>query len=139
MDQKGLREREAQCIQENPPGCSAACPVHVDVRGMIAAVRKGDYAAGFALFHKAVPFPRILCRICDQPCQGGCKRKELDEPVSIRALERICSDRNEKAAAQSLAIPKRSKRMAVVGAGLSGLTAAVELERKGFAVSVYEM
>jgi len=138
MDQKELREWEARCVQENPPGCTAGCPVHVDVRGMIAAVRKGDYQTGFALFHKTVPFPGIISRLCDQPCQHFCKRSEIDESISIRALERSCVDGNDKPPLLSPALPARNKKVAVVGAGLSGLTAALELARKGYGVMVFE-
>lgn len=138
MDQKILRDREAKCIQEQPPGCTAGCPIHVDARGMIAAMRKGDYAAGGSLFHKAVPFPRIISRVCDQPCQTACKRKEVDEPISINALERVCVEHHHKPAAKISVPPLKDKKIAIVGAGLSGLTAALELARKGYPVAVFE-
>lgn len=138
MDQKLLREREAKCVQENPPGCTAGCPVHVDVRGMVAAARKKDWAAGFALFHRAVPFPGIISRICDRPCEQACRRGEIDEPVAVGALERSCVDNNDKPRAAGALLPARNRTVAVAGAGLSGLTAALELARKGYRVSVYE-
>jgi len=137
MDQKLLRERETRCNQENPPGCTAGCPVHVDARGIIAAIRKGDYATGLSLFHRMVPFPGIISRVCDQPCQHACKRKELDEPISINLLERICVDSN-KLASSITCQPPKNKKVAVVGAGLSGLTVALELSRKGYKVVVFE-
>ncbi|WP_144349281.1 pyridine nucleotide-disulfide oxidoreductase/dicluster-binding protein [Sporomusa termitida] len=137
MDQKLLRQREAKCVQENPPGCTAACPVHVDVRGIVNAVRKGDYAAGFALLYRIIPFPGIISRICEQPCQQACKRNEVDEPIFIRALEKICVDNNTTIPKIMLPLPKKQK-VAIVGAGLSGLTAAVELARKGYQVTVFE-
>lgn len=137
MDQKQLRSREAQCIQENPPGCTAGCPVHVDVRGMLDAVRKQDYTAGFALFHRMVPFPGIISRVCDQPCRRYCKRGELDEAISIRALEQICVDYNQTIT-KTPSLPVKKPQVAVVGAGLSGLTAAMELARKGYEAVVFE-
>ena len=137
MDQKLLREREAKCVQENPPGCTASCPVHVDARGVANAVRKEDYAAGFALFHRMIPFPRIISRICDQPCQQGCKRNELDEPIFIRSLEKVCVD-NNITVPKLLVPPARTQKVAIVGAGLSGLTTVVELSRKGYKVTVFE-
>ncbi len=138
MDQKTLREQEAKCIQENPPGCTAACPVHVDVRGVVAAVRKGDWAAGLAAFGKTVPFPGIIARICDQPCRPGCKRGEIGDPIEINALELVCVANSGKPAPRIAALPAKSSRVAVVGAGLSGLTAALELARKGYPVVVFE-
>lgn len=138
MDQQLLRTREAKCIQEEPPGCTAACPVHVDARGMIAAMRKGDYAASVSLYHKAVPFPRIISRVCDQPCRTACKRKEVDESISINALERVCVEQHEKPV--QIAVPRRmkDKKAAVVGGGLSGMMTALELARKGYGVIVFE-
>ena len=137
MDQQLLRKREAQCVQDQPPGCIAACPVHVDARGMIAALRKGDYAAGVSLFQKTVPFPRIISRVCDQPCRGACKRREVDEAISIRALEQICVDNHDQPVPVTVAKLKE-KKTAVVGAGLSGLTVALDLARKGYKVTVFE-
>jgi NADPH-dependent glutamate synthase beta subunit-like oxidoreductase len=138
MDHELLREREARCVQENPPGCTAGCPVHVDVRGMIAAVRKGDYAAGFALFRRMVPFPGIISRVCDQPCRQACIRNRIDDPISIGALEKICVDNNDKPVPPIVPLPLKDKKAAIVGAGLSGLTAALELARKGYRAVVFE-
>lgn len=132
-----MREREAKCVQENPPGCTAGCPVHVDVKGMVEAVRKGDYARGLTIFRKMVPFPGIICIICQQPCQQGCKRNEIDESIEIRALEKICVDNNQRVS-QVLTSPSKNKQVAIVGAGLSGLTVAVELAPKGYGVVVFE-
>lgn len=138
MDQNVLREREAKCVQENPPGCTAGCPVHVDVRGMVAAVRKADWAAGLALFHRTVPFPAIISRVCDRPCERTCRRGEIDEPIAVGALEQSCVDNNDKPRVPVPDLPARDKTVAVAGAGLSGLTAALELARKGYRVTVYE-
>ena len=90
MDQKELREQENRCIQEQPPACTAACPVHLDARGMITEITRGDFAAALKLYRKAVPFPGIISHICDQPCQAACLRKELGGAIEIAALERAC-------------------------------------------------
>jgi len=137
MDQKLLRQREAKCIQENPPGCTARCPVHVDVKGIVEAVGKKEYAKGFALFTRMVPFPGIISRICDQPCQQACKRAEIDETIFIRGLEQICVDQVQNTH-NVASPPTKNKTAAIVGAGLSGLTAAFELGRKGYKVEVFE-
>lgn len=138
MEQEQLYEREARCIQENPPACTAGCPVHVDVRGMLAAILKGDYSAGFGIFNKSVPFPGIISRICDHPCQQVCKRNEIDESIYINFLERSCVDNNVKSIPSILSHPVNNKKVAVVGAGLSGLTAAIDLARKGYTITIYE-
>lgn len=138
MDQKLLRDREALCTQENPPRCMAECPVHVDVRGMTAAVEKGDSLAAFKLYGKAVPFPGIISRICEQPCRNTCLRKELDESVFIRALERFAVDDAGKTTVRIVVPPLKAETAAVVGSGLSGLTVARTLAQKGYPVTIYE-
>ncbi len=138
MDHKRARERESQCIQEWPPECTATCPAHVDARGMIECIRKGDYSAGFAIFSKTVPFPGIISRICDHPCQVACKRNEAGEAIMINALERACIDYGERTSAKIRHLQKKDKKVAVVGAGLSGLTAAFDLASKGYQVEIFE-
>jgi glutamate synthase (NADPH) small chain len=138
MDRQRVREREMQCTQEQPPACTASCPVHVDARAMIELVGKGDLSGGLGLFANIIPFPRIVSRICDRPCEGACKRREAGEVVRINALERACVDLAEKRPAPPRSLPRKEKRVAVVGAGLSGLTAAVDLAKKGYQVLVLE-
>ena len=137
IGQDELRQLEDQCIQECAPECTAACPVHVDVRSLAAAVAKGDFAGGLKLLTRVVPFPRTISRICDAPCQPVCRRNEAGDPVAIRALERACVEYGG-APDKPRVLPRRGKTVAVVGGGLSGLTAAFDLARKGYAVSVYE-
>ncbi len=138
MDRQRVREREAQCTQEQPPACTATCPVHVDVRAMVECVRKGDLSGGLALFASAIPFPRIISRTCDRPCESACKRLEAGETIQINALERACVEMADKRPSPPRSLPRKEKRVAVVGSGVSGLTAAVDLARKGYQVVVLE-
>ncbi len=138
MDQDRLYELERMCIQECPPGCTSACPVHVDVRAMISAVRRGDYSAGYSVLRKSVLFPGIISRTCVEPCRGSCKRNETDEAIEIRHIERICVDRNTGAGSKPPVPPLKEQKVAVIGAGLSGLTVAADLAQKGFPVTVFE-
>ncbi len=138
MDRTLSRERENLCIQEQPPACTAACPVHVNVRGMIAALAKQDFAEGYAQYVRTIPFPGIISRICDAPCEKQCKRGEVGDAVEIRALEQACVEYCDKAPKKSLSTPTRNKRVAVVGSSLNGLTAAFDLIRKGYLVVIFE-
>lgn len=138
MDQKTMRDLETKCIQESPPGCTAACPVHVDARALIAAVQQEDFAAGAKILKRAVPFPRIISRICDEPCQAQCKRGEAGDPIAINALERICIEYGGHWEQKLLPVSKKDKKAAVVGGGLSGLTVALELARRGYTAVIYE-
>lgn len=137
IGQDELRRLEDQCIQECAPACAATCPAHVDVRGLAAAVAGGDFAGALRLFNKTVPFPRTISYICEAPCQAACKRNEAGDAIAIRRLERACAEFGGPPDKPKL-LPKRGKTVAVVGGGLSGLTAAFDLARKGYAVSIYE-
>lgn len=138
MEQKELRELEAKCVQGQPAACVAACPLHVDARGLVTAVRKGDFAGGMTILQKALPFPEIVSHICDQPCQQACKRAEAGGAMAISALEKACVKYHDKPAAKITSLPKKNKKIAVVGGGLSGLTVAYDLARKGYQLTVFE-
>jgi len=138
MDQKELRQLEEQCIQDCAPACTAGCPVHVDVRAMMVEVSEGNFAAGQKIIRKTLPFPHIISQICEQPCRDVCKRGEASGALDVAALERACLTFGEPAPEPISKLPPRGKRVAIVGGGLSGLTAAFDLLRKGYAVSVFE-
>ena len=147
MDQKELREQENRCIQEQAPACTATCPAHVDARGIAMQVAKGDFSAAYNLYRKAVPFPGIISRICTQPCKAACLRgspgsstgrKELGGSIEIAALERACLEFGSQDADAIKALPRKAKTVAVIGGGISGLTVAHDLARKGWGVVVYE-
>lgn len=138
MDLQQLHAMEANCTQENLPRCTAACPIHVDVRGMMAAIRKGDFSAGYELFAKMAPFPGIISRVCDQPCQEACKRVEAGDGLAINALEQACRNFNTQPLFKNNLIPNKNKKVAVVGAGISGLTVALNLAKKGYKLTVFD-
>jgi glutamate synthase (NADPH/NADH) small chain len=137
MDQKTLREWEYRCIQEEPPWCTAACPLHVDVRALASHIGKGSWTNAWKVLRKHMPLPNILGRICDAPCEERCKRGEAGGAIRIGALERACVQ-TEPPAQRILPLPAKHKSIAVAGGGLSGLTAAWDLARKGYAVTVFE-
>lgn len=137
MEKNELMEWEDKCIQEEPPECTASCPLHIDVRLFVKNIGLGDWDAAFRVLSKAMPFPGILGRICDHPCELKCTRGEVEEPIAVGALERKCvSNVHGKKKVQLL--PKKDTRIAVLGAGLAGLTTAMELLKKGFFVTLFE-
>lgn len=137
MDQETLRELESRCIQEEPPWCTAACPLHVDGRALATCIGQGRWEEAWKVLRKSMPLPRILGRICDAPCESRCKRSEAGDAVRLGALERACV-RTEPPAARVLPLPAKGQHVAVAGSGLSSLTAAWDLARKGYAVTVFE-
>ncbi len=137
MDQERMRKRETLCTQEEPPACAAACPMHVDARGICAALAKGDFDGALALYQKAIPFPGIISYVCDEPCRGACRRGEIGGSIRLRELERAAVALGQAKPKRSFS-PSREGRVAIVGGGLSGLAAAVELARKGYGVTLFE-
>ncbi len=137
MEQSRLREFEYRCIQEEPAECVAACPLHVDARSFVVAVAAGDWDESWKVLRKTMPLPGILGRICDHPCELRCKRRECGDAIRIGALERACVTRPAPAH-RVLVLPRRDTEVAVVGSGLAGLTAASDLARKGYPVTVFD-
>lgn len=130
MDQPQLRSLEARCIQEEQPFCTAACPLHVDVRAFMTGLAKGDAREARRVLDRTLPFPEILGRICDHPCRPHCKRGEIGDPLAIGRLEQFCV-RTTQTVVKLPKLPAKGGKIAVIGAGLSGMTAALDLSRKG--------
>ena len=137
MDKSELQEWEYKCIQEEPPQCTAGCPIHVDARLFVKQVGLREWDNAFRTLSKTMPFPKIVGRICDHPCEPVCKRGEADEPIAIGALERACID-NTKEKVKGVMLARKKLRVAVIGSGLSSLTAAWDLLRKGYLVTIFE-
>ena len=137
LNQTKLHELEELCVQEQPPACMGGCPLHVDGRSICSAVYAGDFDSALAVYKKTVPFPRILSLVCTQHCNRYCRRGEAGDSMMLRGIEEaVCRYGKEKKARSFL--PKRDNTVAVVGGGLSGSTAALELAKKGCKVVIYE-
>ncbi len=117
--------------------CVAGCPAHVDIPGYIALIREGRYADAVRLIRKDNPFPSACAYICEHPCENHCRRKIVDYPINIRGLKRYAVDQAGVVAPPECA-PSNGKKVAVIGGGPSGLTAAYYLQLKGYAVTLYE-
>jgi glutamate synthase (NADPH/NADH) small chain len=137
MDQKSWRELENRCIQEEAPPCTARCPIHVDVRTFLRKAAAGDWDRAAQVLAAAMPFPGILGRICDHPCEQVCRRGEAGGAISIGELERAVVKRGDITRRRA-PLPQKEQRVAVVGSGLSGLTAALDLRLKGYGVTLFE-
>ncbi len=130
MDQQQLRNIEHRCIQEEQPFCTASCPIHVDVRAFMACLAKSDLSGARRILDRTMPFPEIVGRLCDQPCYPFCKRGEIGDPLCTARLERYCVT-NTSAVLKLPKLPTKDGRVVLVGGGLSGMTAALDLARKG--------
>ena len=121
----------------NPVPCVAMCPAGVDIPGYIALVKAGRFADAVRLIRKDNPFPTACAYICEHPCESRCRRNMVDDAINIRGLKRAAVDRAGEVP-QPAPAPSTGKRVAVVGGGPSGLSAAYYLSLMGHQVTVYE-
>jgi NADPH-dependent glutamate synthase beta subunit-like oxidoreductase len=119
----------------NLPPCNGACPAAEDIQGWLYFAESGDYAAAWRHLVADNPFPAVMGRVCYHPCETACNRGQLDEAVGINSVERFLGDLAiEKGWPLPEPAPATGKRVLVVGAGPSGLSAAYHLARLGHAV-----
>ena len=129
----------AACFHGEPASCSYACPFRMDIRSFLAKVNKGQWVAAYKTLRNAVVFPAIVSALCDQPCRAHCQRAPLgDEAIAVRELEAACLRYAKNRKAESYVIPPKTKRIAVIGAGVAGLSCALHLAQKRFPVTVLE-
>ena len=136
MEQADLRRLESQCVQEETPRCTAACPLHVDVKNFCKLMGQRRVDKAWQVLAKTLPLPGVLARLCDGPCRSDCVRKDAGGAIEVDALERFCAD-NAKPVAPPRPLPSRHKSVAVLGGSLTGLCAAWEMARRGFDVTLY--
>ena len=125
--------------QQTSP-CKFNCPAKNDIQGFMGLAAKGRYPDALKLLKETSPFPSICGRVCTFPCESDCNRKQIDESVSIRAIERFLSDQdrtNGDAYVPKLK-PARNERVAIAGSGPAGLAAAYFLAKNGYSVTVFE-
>lgn len=121
-----------------PVPCVALCPAGVDIPGYIALIRDGRCADAVRLIRKDNPFPTACALICEHPCEARCRRNMLDSSVNIRGLKRYAVDHAGVVPAPVCG-PSTGKRVAIVGGGPSGLSAAYYLQLMGHSCTVFEM
>ncbi len=130
--------KEHRCLAEfHPVPCRRACPAHVDIPGYIALVKEGNFADAVRLIRKDNPFPNACALVCEHPCEERCRRSIVDDAINIRGIKRVAVDCAGHVPAPECA-PDTGKKVVVIGAGPSGLTAAYFLRLMGHAVTVYE-
>ena len=144
--QNGLSEICPTYVHRTPP-CQASCPSGHDIRGWLSIVRGIDKPVGdmtwqehaFRRMSMSNPFPSVMGRVCPAPCEDGCNRNEVEEAVGINAVEQYVGDwALEQNMTYSVPEQGSGKKVAIVGGGCAGLTAAYFLRQKGHACTVFD-
>jgi heterodisulfide reductase subunit A len=119
--------------------CTHTCPAGIKAHGYVALVRRGEYEKAFQLVADATPLVGSLGRACYAPCEEECTRGSIEGPVNIRRIKRFVADTHYAKSRITPEIPKpNGKKVAVIGSGPAGLTAAWQLARKGYEVTIFE-
>jgi formate dehydrogenase (NADP+) beta subunit len=120
--------------------CKQACPAEIDVPRYVRYIQQKNYAAAVAVIREKVPFPAVLGYVCNHPCESACRRSLVNQAISIRDLKRYAARHDEQGIWEKNRNKKPSteKRVAIVGSGPAGLTAAYYLSNQGHAVTVFE-
>jgi NADPH-dependent glutamate synthase beta subunit-like oxidoreductase len=132
------RTKRPQYVDRLPP-CNNACPAGENIQGWLFHAESGEYERAWRVLTEDNPLPAIMGRVCYHPCEGACNRASLDEAVGINSVERFLGDEALRRGWKFEPPKKESgKRVLVVGAGPSGLSAAYHLRRLGHAVTIVE-
>jgi len=132
--------KKAVIERQGSSPCTFACPAGIEAHGYVSLIRSGEYEKAHRLVLDATPLVGTLGRACYAPCEADCTRGSLEGTLPIRRLKRFISDRHVESG-EDLGIevaPANGHRIAVVGSGPAGLTAAWQLARKGYAVKIFE-
>ena len=126
-----------RCVYENPPFCSAACPLKLDAKAMRKAAAEGDFKKALLLYEKVAPFPLILSEGCEAPCEARCRLCEVGDGVAIRDIEAAVAKYGVQSKLGGVFRSKKRKTVAIFGSGLFALFLAGELEKKAYPLTVF--
>jgi NADPH-dependent glutamate synthase beta subunit-like oxidoreductase/Pyruvate/2-oxoacid:ferredoxin oxidoreductase delta subunit len=125
--------------RDKMPPCNNACGTNEKIQGYLDLVKRGKYLDAYALIKEDMPFPSVTGRVCYHPCEQACNRGKYDEAISIRAVERFLGDLGQALPRDVVtAGPPNGKKVAVVGSGPAGHSAAYQLARLGYEVTIFE-
>ncbi|MGD8448032.1 MAG: FAD-dependent oxidoreductase [Desulfobacterales bacterium] len=118
--------------------CRLECPAGINVQGYVQMVGQRKYREALEIIMEDLPLPGVIGRICPHPCQNVCRRTEVDEAVAIRDLKRLAGDQYDSRDIEINCLPQRPERIAIIGSGPAGLSAAFHLAKKGILSTIFE-
>ena len=126
-------------IDKKLPPCKAACPADVGAPGYVILTGRGKFLEALQVIKEKLPFPSICGRVCHRPCEKACTRSQVDKPVGIAYIKRFIGDLELKLPVRQVPpVVTREEKVAIVGAGPAGLTAAHDLAMMGYHVAIFE-
>ena len=137
ISKEEMESMAARCVYEDPPFCSAACPLKLDIRAFLEAAAAGNFKKALQLYEKIAPFPLILSAGCEAPCEAKCRLAEIGEGLAVREVERAVARFGEQSRLGGIFRSKKRRTVAVLGSGLFALLLAGELEKKAYPVTVF--
>ena len=142
MQKRFLEKRvDGNWLNTNFP-CMMACPAHTNAGRYVALIAEGRFEEAYRFARDPNPLASICGRVCAHPCESACRRGQIDRPIAIRALKRFLTDRHgpesRRPVALSKALPPVGKKVAIIGAGPVGLSAAHDLALMGYSVTIFE-
>ncbi len=120
------------------PPCNHSCPANEDIQGYLSLIKQERFQQAWELIRRSNPFPAVLGRVCDHPCELACNRRRFDEAVAIHNVERFLGDYGLTLPGEGKIRDRRGEKIAVIGSGPAGLSCAYHLAKMGYPVTVFE-
>ncbi|NLK63912.1 MAG: NAD(P)-binding protein, partial [Tissierellia bacterium] len=133
-----FQDQLKNCMQNEPPFCTAACPFHLNIKEFIPKIQRGGFNSAYRTYLNSVGFPVIVSELCHEPCKNACPRKTVDDSINIKMIEKASIEYAKNLKPNNYNLPKKNKRIAIIGAGISGLACTLRLSSKKYEVTVFE-
>jgi len=133
-----FEEKIKNCMQNEPAFCTVACPFKLDIRDFMSKMQRSGFNAAYRAYLNAVGFPGIVSELCDEPCKDVCPRRLKDTAIAMKLLEKASINYARNLNPNSYNVYPKNKKVAIIGAGMSGLGCALRLASKKYDVTVFE-